>query len=140
MKMADNEIDKDAFNIPVTIYWEDTDAGGIVYHSRYINFAERARSEWVKQKFGIKQSKLIAEKGIGWVVKTMDINWMAPARLDDNLRVSCRVEKYGKTSMDISQQIWNEESEKKLVQINVKIVSINRDGKPVATPEEMKIY
>ncbi|MGB1360578.1 MAG: YbgC/FadM family acyl-CoA thioesterase [Alphaproteobacteria bacterium] len=132
-----NQIDKSAFNIPITIYWEDTDAGGIVYHSRYINFAERARSEWVKQIFGIKQSEFMKKTGISMVVKLIDVDYLFPAKLDDNLRVNCKLVKFGNTSMDISQEIWNEETEKKLVQINVKIVSINRTGKPVPTPKEI---
>ena len=61
--MNKREIDKTAFNIPITIYWEDTDAGGIVYHSSYINFAERSRTEWLRQTKGIAQSQLMQELG-----------------------------------------------------------------------------
>ncbi|MDG1153846.1 MAG: YbgC/FadM family acyl-CoA thioesterase [Alphaproteobacteria bacterium] len=136
--MNKREIDKTAFNIPITIYWEDTDAGGIVYHSSYINFAERSRTEWLRQTKGIAQSQLMQELGVGLVVKLMDVDYLAPAKLDDILRVSCKIEKVGITSIDISQEIWNEKTEKKLVQINVKIVSVNRIGKPVPIPQKIK--
>jgi len=136
--MNKKEIDKTVFNIPITIYWEDTDAGGIVYHSSYINFAERSRSEWLRQVKGIAQSQLMQELGVGMVVKLIDIDYLAPAKLDDRLRVSCKIIKFGITSMDISQEIWNEQTEKKLVQINVKIVSVDRIGKPVPIPQQMK--
>ena len=136
--MNKKEIDKTAFNIPITIYWEDTDAGGIVYHSSYINFAERSRTEWLRQTKGIAQSQLMQELGVGLVVKLMDVDYLAPAKLDDILRVSCKIEKVGITSIDISQEIWNEKTEKKLVQINVKIVSVNRIGKPVPIPQKIK--
>ncbi len=136
--MNKKEIDKTVFNIPITIYWEDTDAGGIVYHSSYINFAERSRSEWLRQVKGIAQSQLMQELGVGMVVKLIDIDYLAPAKLDDRLRVSCKIIKFGITSMDISQEIWNEQTEKKMVQINVKIVSVDRTGKPVPIPQQMK--
>ena len=136
--MNKREIDKTVFNIPITIYWEDTDAGGIVYHSSYINFAERSRTEWLRQTKGIAQSQLMQELGVGLVVKLIDVDYLAPAKLDDILRVSCKIEKVGITSIDISQQIWNEKTEKKLVQINVKIVSVNRIGKPVPIPQKIK--
>jgi len=136
--MNKKEIDKTVFNIPITIYWEDTDAGGIVYHSSYINFAERSRSEWLRQVKGIAQSQLMQELGVGMVVKLIDIDYLAPAKLDDRLRVSCKIIKFGITSMDISQEIWNEQTEKKLVQINVKIVSVDRTGKPVPIPQQMQ--
>lgn len=136
--MNKREIDKTAFNIPITIYWEDTDAGGIVYHSSYINFAERSRTEWLRQTKGIAQSQLMQELGVGLVVKLIDVDYLAPAKLDDILRVSCKIEKVGITSIDISQEIWNEKTEKKLVQINVKIVSVNRIGKPVPIPQKIK--
>ena len=136
--MNKREIDKTVFNIPITIYWEDTDAGGIVYHSSYINFAERSRTEWLRQTKGIAQSQLMQELGVGLVVKLIDVDYLAPAKLDDILRVSCKIEKVGITSIDISQEIWNEKTEKKLVQINVKIVSVNRIGKPVPIPQKIK--
>ena len=109
-----------------------------MYHSSYINFAERSRTEWLRQTKGIAQSQLMQEMGVGLVVKLMDVDYLATAKLDDILRVSCKIEKVGITSIDISQEIWNEKTEKKLVQINVKIVSINRIGKPVPIPQKIK--
>ena len=109
-----------------------------MYHSSYINFAERSRTEWLRQTKGIAQSQLMQELGVGLVVKLIDVDYLAPAKLDDILRVSCKIEKVGITSIDISQEIWNEKTEKKLVQINVKIVSVNRIGKPVPIPQKIK--
>lgn len=75
------------FTLPVRVYWEDTDAGGVVYHSVYLNFFERARSEWLRD-LGICQRRLGVEEQIQFVVVDMNVRWLKPARYDDELLVS----------------------------------------------------
>ena len=70
------------FHWPVRVYWEDTDAGGVVYHASYLRFLERARSEWLRA-IGIDQSVLRTATGLGFVVKDMQIDFVRPALLDD---------------------------------------------------------
>ncbi len=72
------------FRWPVRVYWEDTDAGGVVYHASYLRFLERARTEWLRAQ-GIEQARLRAERGILFVVSDMRLRFRAPARLDDEL-------------------------------------------------------
>jgi len=75
------------FTWPVRVYWEDTDGGGVVYHSRYLNFFERARSELLRAK-GIHQMELREKHGFVWVVTEMNVKFRQAARLDDELLVS----------------------------------------------------
>jgi acyl-CoA thioester hydrolase len=71
----------------VRVYWEDTDAGGVVYHSRYLNFFERARSEWLRA-LGVHQAQLASEHNVLFAIRHMDIDFIQAARLDDELDVS----------------------------------------------------
>ncbi len=75
------------FSIPIRVYWEDTDAGGVVYHSVYLNFLERARSEWLRH-LGLDQVRLREKEQILFVVVDMTIQWIKPARFDDLLAAS----------------------------------------------------
>jgi acyl-CoA thioester hydrolase len=72
------------FSWPVRVYWEDTDAGGVVYHASYLRFIERARSEWLRSR-GVEQQKLRATHGILFVVSEIELKFVSPARLDDEL-------------------------------------------------------
>lgn len=82
------ELKRKAFVWPVRVYLEDTDAGGVVYHARYLNFFERARTEMLRH-LGITSSGLQREHGLIWVVLDMQVAFRRAARLDDELRVSC---------------------------------------------------
>lgn len=86
------------------VYWEHTDAGGVVYHSRYLNFLERARSDWLSE-IGVNQTRLRADEGRIFVVTRIEIDFRRPARLEDELEVSVRVEHLGKSRVDFSQRI-----------------------------------
>ncbi len=92
------------FEWTVRVYWEDTDAGGVVYHAGYLRFLERARSEWLRSR-GIAQARLSASDGVLFAVTQMDLKFLHPARLDDELRVSCRLDQLGGASMRFSQDV-----------------------------------
>ena len=77
----------ETFSFPLRVYWEDTDAGGVVYHAQYLAFMERARSEWMRAR-GLGQELLRARDDLLFVVRAMTIDFRAPARLDDQLAVS----------------------------------------------------
>ncbi|MWN04876.1 acyl-CoA thioester hydrolase [Gilliamella bombicola] len=94
------------FNWNARVYYEDTDAGGVVYHARYLAFYERARTEILRQ-LGISQQTLLQE-GIAFVVKKMDISYQFPARLDDMLTISSEVEQVRKASIIFKQTIFNQ--------------------------------
>jgi len=86
------------------VYWEDTDAGGVVYHARYLNFLERARSDWLAE-VGVNQTRLRAEQRRIFVVTRMEIDFRRPARLEDELDVSVDVEACSRVRMDFVQRI-----------------------------------
>jgi len=92
-----------AFRWPVRIYWEDTDAAGIVFYANYLRFFERARTEWLRS-LGFEQERLRASVGLGFVVTDTSLHYRAPARLDDSLEVTVRIGHVGLASMTVAQQ------------------------------------
>ncbi|MES2934978.1 MAG: tol-pal system-associated acyl-CoA thioesterase [Pseudomonadota bacterium] len=95
----------EAFSWIVRVYYEDTDAGGIVYYANYLKYFERARTEWLRAA-GIGQKQAAASDGVLFVVKTAMVDFHAPACMDDELKLHVRVEKLGRASIQFLQQIW----------------------------------
>ena len=93
------------FVFPIRIYWEDTDAGGIVFYANYLKFFERARTEWLRS-LGIQQQVLKEESGGMFVVSETQIKYFSPARLDDLLEVTARTAEAGRASLVLAQQAW----------------------------------
>ncbi|HBI70530.1 MAG TPA: tol-pal system-associated acyl-CoA thioesterase [Massilia sp.] len=93
------------FTWPVRVYYEDTDAGGIVFYANYLKFFERARTEWLRAA-GIGQQDLIASDNAGFVVKSATIDYHAPARLDDEITLTLAVEKLGRASVQFAQKAY----------------------------------
>jgi acyl-CoA thioester hydrolase len=91
------------FTWPVRVYWEDTDAGGIVFYANYLKFFERARTEWLRS-LGVAQSCVKESTGGIFVVSETSIRYLAPARLDDELLVTAELEAAGRASLIIAQQ------------------------------------
>lgn len=92
------------FAWPVRVYFEDTDAGGVVFHSNYVNYLERARTEWLRAR-GIGQRALAAERGLLFAIAGLEIRFLSPARLDDELLATCELTRRGGASMEFRQQI-----------------------------------
>ena len=93
-----------SFCWPIRVYWEDTDAGGIVFYANYLKFFERARTEWLRS-FGIEQQQLKETTGGMFVVAETTVRYLCPARLDDELIVTARMQMSGQASMTIHQQV-----------------------------------
>ncbi|ABD69261.1 4-hydroxybenzoyl-CoA thioesterase [Rhodoferax ferrireducens T118] len=87
------------------VYWEDTDAGGVVFYANYLKFFERARTEWLRS-LGVEQSALQAQTGAIFVVADVQLRYLASARLDDLIQVSVKVVAQGQASMQLEQQAW----------------------------------
>lgn len=130
----------------IRVYWEDTDAGGIVYHSNYLNFAERARTEMVRE-LGLKQSELADNgNGFAFAVRHMDIDFLKPARLDDLLQVESTPVALGGASLEVRQVIRrldagggaHDNGGVELARLDVKLAFIRLDGKPARIPAELK--
>ncbi len=92
-----------AFQLPIRIYWEDTDAGGIVFYANYLRFFERARTEWLRS-FGLSQQVLREQTGGMFVVTDVRLRYLQPARLDDQLLVTAYLQEKGRASLTIGQQ------------------------------------
>ncbi|MGH8133480.1 MAG: tol-pal system-associated acyl-CoA thioesterase [Steroidobacteraceae bacterium] len=93
------------FSWPARVYWEDTDGGGIVYYANYLRFLERSRTEWLRQ-LGHSQQQLAREHGIVFTVVSLGIEYRAPARLDDELRITCEPRPQGSASLRFAQRIY----------------------------------
>ena len=92
-----------AFSVAMRVYWEDTDAAGIVFYANYLKFFERARTEWLRS-LGFSQEALRRDAGIGFVVSETSVRYRRPARLDDVIDVSVEVVHLGQASLQLAQQ------------------------------------
>jgi acyl-CoA thioester hydrolase len=93
------------FSWPVRVYWEDTDAGGVVFYANYLKFFERARTEWLRN-LGQSQQALREQTGAIFIVSHTEVRHLAPARLDDELRITVQLTDCGRASMSFAQQAW----------------------------------
>ena len=123
------------FTWTVRVYYEDTDAGGIVFYANYLKFFERARTEWLRTA-GINQQELIASDNAGFVVKSATIDYHAPARLDDELRLTLVIEKLGRASVQFAQKAYKGNT--LLVEANVKVGCVDlANVRPRSLPEHV---
>lgn len=125
-----------SFSFPVRVYYEDTDMAGIVYYAGYLRFLERGRTEWLRA-LGIGQFRLAQDTGIAFAVRSLNIEYLKPARLDDVLGVITEVESPGRAQVTLRQRI--ERDGEVLVEATVRVACIDaRKMKPVALPEEIR--
>ena len=125
----------------VRIYYEDTDAGGIVYHANYLRYFERARTDWLRS-LGIGQHELAANDGIGFVVRDCAMQYLRPARLDDELTVDVAVEQLERdirrASMRFVQRATRIHDATMLVSGTVRVACVERaTGKPSPIPDRL---
>ncbi|MDP1658895.1 MAG: tol-pal system-associated acyl-CoA thioesterase [Methylotenera sp.] len=121
---------------PVRVYYEDTDAGGVVYHSNYLNFMERARTEWLRA-LGFEQTEVKDKLGVIIVVHSLTIAFKSPACFNDLLEVHCDITKVGHGSLEIAQMITR--NGVLLIDAQVKAVFVNTANfKPVGIPQAIK--
>ena len=126
-----------AFVWPVRIYWEDTDAGGVVYHASYLRFLERARTEWLRAQ-GIDQSRVRETYDIAFVVRDLAIEFLLPARLDDLLDVELVTADRRSASMTFSQRILRRVDGAVLTTARVRVACVSlSDLKPCRIPENL---
>lgn len=94
-----------SFDWNLRVYWEDTDAGGVVFYANYLKFFERARTEWLRA-LGVDQQALADTTGAIFVVRSTAVDYRAPARLDDLLQIRSRMERVGPASVQFAQEGW----------------------------------
>ncbi len=138
------------FQSSIRVYYEDTDAGGIVYHANYLRFFERVRTDWLRS-LGVHQREIAAREHLQFVVRDMAIDFRSPARLDDLLRVDVRVIDVRRASLRLLQWACLDDGDARagtspgeatgkppgppLVTAEVKVAAINPRGRPVALPD-----
>ncbi len=116
------------------VYWEDTDGGGIVYYANYLRFLERARTEWLRS-LGFSQLKLAEEPGVLFAVVSLNIEYRRPARLDDELIITCEPAIEGSASVRFAQRIYRGADEL-LVEASVRVACIDaRTLRPKRLPD-----
>lgn len=127
------------FTWQIRVYYEDTDAGGIVFYANYLKFFERARTEWLRAA-GISQQAMTESQGCMFVVKSTAVDYHAPAKLDDELKLSVVVEKLGRASVQFSQSAWRlgDDGPTLLATGRIKVGCINaRSLRPEAIPADV---
>lgn len=119
----------------VRVYFEDTDAAGIVYYANYLKFAERARTDWLRA-LGIPHSQMIKRDGLTLVVRRCNADYLKPAHLDDELVVETELAKLGGASIDLMQRVLRDGQ--LLVDMKVLIVCVGKDGKAARIPDYLR--
>lgn len=124
------------FSWPARVYYEDTDAGGVVYYANYMKFFERARTEWLRS-FGLNQDKLAQEQGLIFVVRRALLDFVRPARLDDMLDISVEPLKLARVYLDLAQEARC--GMQMLARAEIRVACLNQRGfKPAAIPQLLR--
>lgn len=133
-----------AFETSVRIYYEDTDAAGIVYYANYLKFFERARTELLRA-FGVEQRALTQESGVVFAVRRIEVDYLKPARLDDVVTVDASVASVGGASLSMTQRARRTSSgrdgtlgEEVLATASVRIACLDAAGRPTRLPEALR--
>ncbi|MBQ2886653.1 MAG: tol-pal system-associated acyl-CoA thioesterase [Alphaproteobacteria bacterium] len=123
------------FSFPIRVYYEDTDAGGIVYYANYLKFAERARTEYLRH-IGFSQDELLKNQGVGFVVRECHIRYKTPAKLDDALNITCKVTEMKGASLKMEQKLYRGETILAEVEVSLVFLSIHT-MRPTKIPQEI---
>ena len=124
-----------ASRLSVRVYYEDTDAGGIVYHAAYLHYAERGRTEFIRE-LGIDQQKLREESGLGFVVANLSIDYAKPGLLDDLLTVETEAASVARASASFLQTIRR--GDETLAVLRVRVACLDRRGRPARLPDALR--
>lgn len=124
------------FDFPQRIYFEDTDAGGVVYHAQYLKFLERARTEWLRY-LGFTNSELERKYKMLWVVSEIAVEFVKPAKLDEAVNISVSIENLGRVRCTFHQEIRR--GDELLVRARVLVACVSADGfKPIEIPADVR--
>jgi acyl-CoA thioester hydrolase len=128
-------LEGEVHRFPIRVYYEDTDAAGIVYYANYLKFIERARTEMMRL-YGVEHEKTRQNGGTAFIVRRCDIEYVSPARLDDELVVETRVKELGGATILLSQDVLRDGA--MLVRTTVLVACIGVQGRPVRLPAELR--
>ena len=123
------------FSCRQRVYWEDTDAGGVVYYANYLRFMERGRSDWLRA-LGIDQRALREQHGLQFAVASVSVDFLRPALLDDEITVTAELQRLGGATIEFEQKIWR--ADVQLIDARTRIACLASDSlKPRAIPKDM---
>ena len=126
------------FSWPARVYWEDTDGGGIVYYANYLRFLERARTEWLRS-LGFSQREMAREPGVLFAVVSLSVDYRRPARLDDELIITCEPRADGAVCMRFAQRILRAAETEPLVSAEVRVACVDaRTLRPTKLPDPLR--
>lgn len=131
----DGAVEAGAHLYPVRVYYEDTDAAGLVYYANYLKFAERARTEMLRC-LGVEHERLRADTGLFFVVRRCTVDYLLPARLDDDLVVLTRLAGLGAATLALEQEVRRRDAT--LVRLALEIAAIGRGGRPQRLPPALR--
>ena len=124
------------FFLPVRVYYQDTDAGGVVYHANYVNFMERSRTEWLRD-LGYSHMDMIRNLDVMFVVRSIKLDYLRPAILDDLLQVSAKIKEIGRSRVTLEQRVMR--GDEVLAEGEVHLVCVDvQTFKPVSVPEILR--
>lgn len=123
------------FILPVRVYYEDTDAAGMVYYANYLKFMERARTEWLRQ-LGFLQSRMVEEQGVAFVARSAAVEYLKSARLDDLLDIDTRVDSVGRAQVVFDQRVLRGDEVLATGMMRIACVDPAR-GRPCAMPRDV---
>tara|TARA_B100000530_G_scaffold160559_1_gene101206 strand:+ start:1917 stop:2318 length:402 start_codon:yes stop_codon:yes gene_type:complete len=119
----------------VKVYYEDTDSGGVVYYSNYLKFLERARTEMINS-IGLSNKKLLEEHKTLIIVKSCNVEYLSPSKLEDRLQIYSSIESINKASFVMSQDIKKDDD--LIVKAKIKLVTVNIEGRPIKIPSVLE--
>jgi acyl-CoA thioester hydrolase len=124
------------FSLPIRVYFQDTDAGGVVFHGTYLSFFERARTEWLRS-FGVELNSFVEEEGVLFIVRRMELAYRKPAKLDDRLEVSAELAGLGRAQFTLRQEVMR--GDELLVKADVNLACVQSGSlRPVPLPESVR--
>ena len=126
--------------LPLRVYYEDTDAAGIVYYANYLKFAERARTEMIRC-LGVEHRRLIAEAGVAFAVRSCAAEYLLPARLDDKIAVRTRIDAVAGASLKLTQRVLrldDDRTQTELVELKVRLACLDKSHRPARMPAQVR--
>ncbi len=123
--------------LPIRVYYEDTDAGGVVYYANYLKFTERGRTDWLRD-LGVNQLQLREDTGLFFVVRHCEVDYQAPGKLDDQLIVETHLQQLGNASITMLQNVIRPSDNRLLAAVKVTVVCINEKMKAARIPQNIR--
>ncbi|MHA1600870.1 MAG: tol-pal system-associated acyl-CoA thioesterase [Alphaproteobacteria bacterium] len=135
MSAFSEQIDGMTHCMPIRVYYEDTDAGGIVYYANYLKFAERARTEMLRL-IGVNQSEMADRYGLVFAVRSCAVEFLRPARFDDLIEVRSQLVKLAAATVSAAQAVWRGTEE--LARLDLRVACVRQNGRPARIPAAVR--